>query len=187
LVLTRIKGRRGQPPGAAHAAPAFYFARGPLRRDGAALHAMTSSPFTSHAGPVLFFDGDCGLCQRLVRLLLRLDPAGRLRFAPLQGPTAQAYLRVHGLPTEDFDTLVFVPDWNRRAQPEFLLRTAGVIAALRSINRPGARALAAAIAIFPGGLRDAVYRVIGHWRYRIFGPWKPRPLPRAEWVERFLA
>jgi predicted DCC family thiol-disulfide oxidoreductase YuxK len=120
-----------------------------------------------------------------VRALLRFDRAGRLRFAPLQGPAAQAYLRAHGLPTQDFETLVYVPDWARRDRPEFLLRSAGVLAALRVTGAAG-RVLAAILRVFPAGLRDGIYRVVGHWRYRIFGPWKARPLPRPEWAARFL-
>jgi predicted DCC family thiol-disulfide oxidoreductase YuxK len=138
------------------------------------------------SGPVLFFDGECGLCNRLVRLLLRLDRLGRLRYAPLQGGTAQAYLRAHGLPTFDFDTLIFVPEWGRRDRPEFLVRTSGVIAALRAIDTGPARTLAAVIAFFPAVIRDAGYRFVGRWRYRIFGPWRPRPLPRADWADRIL-
>jgi predicted DCC family thiol-disulfide oxidoreductase YuxK len=137
------------------------------------------------AGPVLLFDGECGLCNRLVRGMLRLDHEGRLRFSPLQGPLAQEFLRSHGLPTEDFDTLVFVPDWEHRERPEFLLRTAGVVAALRAIGG-GARVIAGLIAIFPAVIRDAVYRFVGHTRYRIFGPWRPRPLARPEWGARFI-
>ena len=143
-------------------------------------------PSVLRTDPVLFFDGECGLCHRLVRLLLRLDRQARLRFAPLQGNTAQDYLRAHGLPTADFDTLVYVPDWNRRDRPEFLFRTAGVIAALRTVGGGLARVLAGLFGIFPTPVRDAGYRVVGHWRYRIFGPWRPRPLPRAEWAGRFL-
>lgn len=135
--------------------------------------------------PVLLFDGDCGLCQRVVRLLLRLDRAGRLYFSALQSPSAQGFLRAHGLPTKDFDSLVFVPDWGHRSEPEFLLRTDGAIAALRACGGRG-RALAALIAIWPKTWRDAGYRVIGRWRYRLFGPWRPRPLPCAEWAARFL-
>ena len=136
-------------------------------------------------GPVLLFDGECGLCQRIVRILLRLDRAGRLRFAPLQGPRAQDYLRAHGLPTADFETLVYVPDWARRNEPEFLVRTAGVIAALRETGGLG-RVFAAVLRIIPGTWRDAAYRLVGRWRYRVFGAWQPRPLARPEWAARFL-
>src|SRR5215212_7136483 len=142
-------------------------------------------PSNEFAGPVLFYDGECGLCNRLVRALLRLDRRGRLRLAPLQGPTAQAYLQMHELPTADFETLVYVPDWVQRAKPAYLVRTRGVIAALRAIGGVG-RILAAMIAIVPAVWRDAAYRLIGRWRYRLFGPWRHRPLPKREWAARFL-
>jgi len=147
---------------------------------------LTEAVKKTTEGPVLFFDGACGLCNRIVRGLLRLDRRGRLHFAPLQGATAQHYLRTHGLPTEDFDTIIYVPEWSRRDRPEHLIRTNGIIAALRVIGGGVARTVAAFIAVFPPSWRDAGYRMIGHWRYRIFGPWRPRPLPRPEWAERFL-
>jgi len=144
--------------------------------------AATANSATA-TGPVLLFDGECGLCNRSVRLLLRLDRDARLRFAPLQSPAAQAYLRAQGLPTEDFDSLVFVSDW--AAAPAPLLRTDGVLAALRLC--PGAgRALAAALGVFPAGWRDRAYKLVARWRYRIWGEWRPRPLARPEWAERFF-
>ena len=143
---------------------------------------VISSPAS---GPVLLYDGDCGLCNRVVRLLLWLDRAERLRFARLQGEAGQAYLRAHGLPAADFDSLVFVPDWPRREQREFLLRTDGVIAALRVCGGV-ATELAAVLEVVPERWRDAGYRLVARWRYRIFGQWRPRPLARPDWAERFL-
>jgi predicted DCC family thiol-disulfide oxidoreductase YuxK len=102
----------------------------------------------------------------------------------LQGPTAQAYLRAHGLPTEDFDSLVFVPDWARRARPEFLLRTDGALAAARAVGGLG-RALAWA-RVIPVRGRDAGYKLVARYRYQIWGEWTPRPLARPEWATRFL-
>ena len=40
---------------------------------------------------IVFFDGDCLLCQGAVKWLNRLDGADRLKFAPLQGDTAKQY------------------------------------------------------------------------------------------------
>lgn len=144
---------------------------------------MSENPPNDVTGPVLLFDGECGLCNRVVRRLLRLDRRGVLRFAPLQGPVAQEFLHAHGLPAQDFSTLVFVPDWARHGQPEFLLRTDGVIAALRACGRNG---LAGLLGLMPRGLRDAGYKFVARTRYKIFGPWKACPLPRPEWVKRFL-
>ena len=87
-------------------------------------------------------------------------------------------MREHALPTENFETLVFVPEWTRRHEASHLLRTAGVIGALRAVGGVLPRALASIIAIFPRRLRDAGYRMVGRWRYRVFGPWRPRPLAR---------
>jgi predicted DCC family thiol-disulfide oxidoreductase YuxK len=144
---------------------------------------MTASFDPSGAGPVLLFDGECGLCNRVVRRLLHLDQRGVLRFAPLQGPGAQQFLRTHGLPTDKFDSLVFVPDWSQRNETNFSLRTDGVIAALQAI---GAGAHAWPLRLLPRAFRDVGYRIVARWRHRLFGPWRPRPLPRAEWAARFL-
>ena len=145
---------------------------------------VTKAP-PAETHPVLLFDGECGLCNRVVRWLLRIDRRGRLRFAPLQGPDAQAYLAAHGLPTRDFSTLVFVPDWERRERPDFRLRTDGVVAALRACGGAGAW-LAALLAIVPAPCRDAGYRLVARWRFRIFGPWRQCPLPKPEWRARFF-
>lgn len=149
------------------------------------MNAMQAGAEQSAAGPVLLFDGECGLCNRVVRLLLRLDRGGRLRFAPLHSPAAQEFLRARGLPTADFDSLVFVSDWAGRERADFSLRTEGVIAALR-VGGGAGRLLAAALGVVPRGLRDAGYRLVARWRGKIFGPWRGRPLPRAEWAARFF-
>ena len=137
---------------------------------------------TSPTGPVLLYDGECGLCNRAVRLLLRLDRGERLHFARLQSDAGQTYLRAHGLPTKAFSTLVFVPDWPAGDTAPFL-RTDGVIAAFRAVGHPG---WAGMLAVFPRGLRDAGYKFVARTRYRIFGAWKQCPLPRPEWAARFI-
>lgn len=134
--------------------------------------------------PVLLFDGECGLCHWCVRRLLKWDRAGRLHFAPLQGEPAQAYLRARGLPVRDFDSLVFVPDWNQPAGSAPLLRTEGALAASAVAGGPG-RVLAT-FRVLPRGFRDWGYRLVARSRYALFGEYRPRPLPRPEWQARFL-
>lgn len=138
------------------------------------------------AGAVLLFDGECGLCRRVVAVLLRTDRRRRLRFAALQSPPAQAFLAAHGLPTEDFDSLVFVPDWAHRERGDFAQRTDGVIGALRACGG-GGRIWAALLAIWPRAWRDAGYAWVARNRKRLFGP-ALSPLPaRAEDAGRFIA
>jgi predicted DCC family thiol-disulfide oxidoreductase YuxK len=136
------------------------------------------------ANPVLLYDGDCGLCNRLVRLLLRSDRAGRLHYAPLQGAAAQGYLRAQGLPTEDFDSLVFIPDWEKPAQGAYLLRTDGALAAAAVVG--GGWRMITWLRVLPGGLRDFGYRLVARFRYALFGQYRPTPLPDPTWARRFL-
>jgi predicted DCC family thiol-disulfide oxidoreductase YuxK len=138
-------------------------------------------------GPVLLFDDECGLCQAIVRLLRARDAAGRLRFAPLQGAAAQAWLRERGLPTEDFDTILFVDEWAERVRGPYRERTAGVIAALRALDRGSARTAADLLALVPGPLRDAGYRGVARVRKRIFGGGRPGAWRGPEWAGRIVA
>src|SRR5690606_1406716 len=108
--------------------------------------------------PVLLYDGECGLCTALAGWLLRHDRSGRMHVAPLQGATAQALLRELGLPTDDFDSLVFVAD---RTRPEagHALRSDGALAVLAEAGGFW-RGCAAVLRVIPRGWRDAGYRCV---------------------------
>ncbi|HEY4246865.1 MAG TPA: DCC1-like thiol-disulfide oxidoreductase family protein [Lacunisphaera sp.] len=135
--------------------------------------------------PVLLYDGDCGLCNRLVLALLRSDSAGRLSFAPLQSAPARTYLRSQGLPLKDFDSLIFVPDWDQPVSGGYRLRTDGALAACKVVG--GGWRVLSWLRLLPRWLRDFAYKLIARTRYALFGKYRPKPLPRPEWEKRFLA
>ena len=66
---------------------------------------------------VLFFDGVCGLCNRSVDFILSCDRRGAIRFAPLQGETAERVLsgewRAANSETQTFDTIVWLDSSGR--------------------------------------------------------------------------
>ncbi len=113
-----------------------------------------------------------------------MDRRGRLHFSPLQSDAAQAYLRGRGLSTSDFDSLIFVPDWSAPGAQPPRFRTDGALSALRETGTLG-RALAI-VRVIPRSWRDLLYRGVARIRYRVFGPYRPTPLPRPEWALRFL-
>jgi len=139
---------------------------------------------TTQPAPVLLYDGDCSLCNGVVRFMLRHDAAGRIRFAPLQGKAGQDYLCSQGLPTGDFDSLVFVRDWANPARGGFLLRTSGALAAFALLDGPW-RALSW-LRLVPVFLRDPFYRLVSRTRTALFGRYRPRPLADPAWGARFL-
>ncbi len=134
--------------------------------------------------PVLLYDGECGLCNRLVRSFLRSDRAGKLSYAPLQSEPAQAYLRAQGLPLTDFDSLVFVPDWDRPVLHDYRLRTDGALAACEVVG--GGWRLFSALRILPRWLRDPLYKLVAKTRYALFGEYRGQSLAESEWKDRLV-
>ncbi len=57
---------------------------------------------------VLLFDGVCNLCSGAVQFIIKRDPAGKISFASLQSDTARELLASEGLPTEQFDSMIFI-------------------------------------------------------------------------------
>ena len=127
--------------------------------------------------PVVFFDGVCGLCDALVNWLLRRDPSGVLRFAPLQGSTAARFLS----PADTQDLRSFV-----------MVDGAGVhrrsAAAVRTLWHLGGRyrVLAGLLWLIPRPLRELGYKAVARVRYRIFGKKDACRLPQPGENERFL-
>jgi predicted DCC family thiol-disulfide oxidoreductase YuxK len=134
--------------------------------------------------PVLLYDGECGLCNALMRFMLKHDRRGVLYFSPLQGTTAQAFLRSRGMDATDFDSLVFIEDIDRPDTAHHV-RTTGALGALEQMGGGWSRFARIARAV-PASWRDAVYRGIARLRYRIFGRYRPTPLPNPEWARRII-
>ncbi len=146
---------------------------------------MTSvPPMSSTPKPVLLYDGECGLCNALMRFMLKHDRRGVLMFAPLQGPLAQVFLRARGLEAEDFDSVVFIQDMHREDTPYFQ-RTAGSLRAMQEMGG-GWRRLARLLGVVPVSWSNVLYRAVARTRYRIFGRYRPTPLPNPEWATRIL-
>jgi predicted DCC family thiol-disulfide oxidoreductase YuxK len=132
---------------------------------------------------LVLFDGVCGLCHRLVQFLIKVDRRDRLRFAPLQGPTAESILRRHGEYTGDLDTVYVV--LNAQSPEEQLLsRSRAVLHAVVSLG--GAWRTCAIASWLPTCLLDAAYDVVGRRRYQIFGRFDTCPVPTPLQRGKFL-
>jgi predicted DCC family thiol-disulfide oxidoreductase YuxK len=126
---------------------------------------------------IVYFDGECPLCNRLVDFVLRHDRRHRLRFAPLQGATARARLPA---PMTDgtLATIVLDQEGTLRVRSDALL---AILAALG-----GGWRLAGIARVLPRRLRDGAYNYIARNRFRWFGRREDCRLPTAAERERFL-
>jgi predicted DCC family thiol-disulfide oxidoreductase YuxK len=135
---------------------------------------------------LVVFDSHCGLCHRAVRWLLRRDSSRRLRFTPYSSKAATALLETHGIRRMDDGpgSVLIVQDFGL-ASERVLERSAAVMAALRVLPQPWP-AVAALAALVPQPLRDAAYRLIARWRYRVWGRVESCQLPAPGEGSRFL-
>ena len=130
---------------------------------------------------IVLFDGVCGFCDAAVRWLVRHDPEGRLRFAPLQGETAARLRARHpGIP-EGLETLVYVPASDG---DEIYLRSEAVFRACAAIS--GSPRWVGILARLPRALTDLAYRLFARGRYRVFGRYDACPIPTPEQRARFI-
>jgi predicted DCC family thiol-disulfide oxidoreductase YuxK len=131
------------------------------------------------ANPVLLYDGVCGLCNRLVRFVLKRDRHAHFCFASLQSHHAARILEPHGLHPHDLNTLYVLAD------ERLSTRADAVIFILRELGGLW-RVAAAAFSIFPKPIRDWGYNVAARHRYRVFGKYESCPLPERKYQDRFL-
>jgi predicted DCC family thiol-disulfide oxidoreductase YuxK len=134
--------------------------------------------------PILLYDGVCGLCNRLVKFILRRDRKAVFRYASLQSALAATILARHGANPSDLDTVYVVV--NHELANEYLLsRSDAVLFVLKQL--PGLWSAAAfLLQLVPRFLRDAVYNVVARHRYRVFGRSEVCALPRDQDRARFL-
>jgi len=133
---------------------------------------------------IVFYDGVCGLCNRLVQFLLKRDRNDRLRFASLQSEFATKVLSRHGIDPGDLDTLHVVENYG---QPDERVsqRSTAILHAAQTLG--GFWSFAAMLGkILPRPLRDLVYKFVATNRYRVFGKYETCMLPEQKYRAKFL-
>ena len=136
----------------------------------------------SHYDPshdhLLLFDGVCHLCDASVRFILRRDPAGKIKFAPIQSPLGRELYTKHGLDPDAPSAMIFLTP-----RGAFKASDAGLEIA-RTLG--GAWKLALIFKPLPRALRDAAYDFIARNRYRWFGKDTSCMMPTPELKARVV-
>jgi predicted DCC family thiol-disulfide oxidoreductase YuxK len=138
---------------------------------------------------LLLYDGVCGLCNGVVKLLLRHDKLDKLRYAPMQSALGREILaRVgeHSFP----DGVVLITDVLSSdvlsSKKRLYRRSDAVAAALQLLDTQPWRLLGKALALVPRPLREWGYGIVGRLRYRVFGRYTTCPVPLPNQRSRLL-
>lgn len=127
---------------------------------------------------ILLFDGVCNLCNGFVNFIIKKDTKKTFKFAPLQSKNGQELLKKFNLPTEDFDSFVFLNNG------EYFIKSSAGLHVLKELE--GAWKLLYILILIPRPLRDFVYNIISKTRYKIFGKRNTCMVPTPDIKQRFL-
>jgi predicted DCC family thiol-disulfide oxidoreductase YuxK len=136
-------------------------------------------PYMSADDQVILFDGVCKLCSFWARFLIRFDHQHQYQLATVQSPEGVAILEWCGLPTSEYNTLVFLQG------ATFHVRSAAVLKVLVGLSWPWK--LAGVLWLIPRPLRDWLYDRVAQNRYRIFGRYNTCMMPTPDHLQRFLS
>lgn len=109
--------------------------------------------------PLVLFDGDCALCSRSARTLLKHGP--RFRLAPTQSALGRALLSHYDLSPDDPSTMLVIEDGRA------IGRSDGVLHLAASLPFPYRAAVLGRL--IPRPIRDAAYGLVARYRRRFPG------------------
>lgn len=114
---------------------------------------------------LVFYDGDCGLCDHVVQFLLKYDKKQKFLFAPLQGNTAEKTLKELPEEYKSLDTLILLESYDTPKQKSYVLGKA----AFRILWLLGGFwHILGWISFLPSFLYDWGYRIVAHYRHQLF-------------------
>jgi predicted DCC family thiol-disulfide oxidoreductase YuxK len=122
-------------------------------------------------GPIVLYDGVCGLCQRSISFLLQRDQ-NQLWYAPLQGETAAALRAEHPEIPEALESVVLVDGG------KVYLRSKAFLYGAKYLTRPWRWAYH--FRWLPAVLLDLLYNVVARVRYRVWGKFDACTRPTAD-------
>ncbi|MES2588263.1 MAG: DCC1-like thiol-disulfide oxidoreductase family protein [Bacteroidota bacterium] len=125
---------------------------------------------------IVFYDGDCGFCNKSVQFVLKNEKSAELFFAALQSEFALNFFKEKNLPKADLSTFYF---WKEGKMYE---KSSGALKLLNELKFPWQ--ILKIGYILPKFLRDKIYDFIANKRHKISAGFCA--LPNPEQRQRFL-
>lgn len=143
-------------------------------------------PLGSLSDPILFYDGECGVCHGVVRFTLSIDKAGVLKFAPLQGETLKSLLSSEEILKLPDSVVLYKPnDQAVSSRSDAVLDSIEILSGKNSI--PILKGLGKFSRVVPRPIRDFFYSLFASIR-KFLAPTPKNlcPILPEELRERFL-
>jgi predicted DCC family thiol-disulfide oxidoreductase YuxK len=127
---------------------------------------------------IVFFDGDCGVCNFWVQWILKRDTKDQFLFASLQSDFGQQFLTERKLNTEVFNTLyLWKPNHYYLEKSKAVLQIANLLGGIYKLSAIGK--------IIPRFLSDQIYDAVSRNRMKLANQkcYLPTPDERKKFIE----
>lgn len=127
---------------------------------------------------IVFFDGDCGVCNFWVQWILERDKKDQFMFASLQSDFGQKFLSERGLETNVFNTMyLWKPQQYYYIKSRAVLQIANLLGGIYKLSGVGK--------LIPKFLSDSVYDIISRNRMKLANQkcYLPTPHQRKKFIE----
>lgn len=128
---------------------------------------------------LVFYDGQCGFCDRVVNFILKADKKELFVFAPLQGETAKKMVPEY---SEQLDTLVLIEDYRGQNRKTYI-QSKAVFRILWLLG--GGWMLLGWLYFLPSWMFDWGYRLVARNRGKLFSK-ESCQIPEQKTREKFL-
>ncbi|MCK4864563.1 MAG: thiol-disulfide oxidoreductase DCC family protein [Gammaproteobacteria bacterium] len=126
-------------------------------------------PYINNKDKLILFDGICKLCNAWCRFIIRYDKNHIFKLASMQSEKGQAILKNLELPTEHFETMLYIE------HNIIYEKSNAFIKIVKHLPLP--IKLLFLLKIIPGLFRDFIYDRIALNRYKMFGEYNKCTLP----------
>jgi len=127
---------------------------------------------------VILFDGVCKLCHAWSNFIIKYDTHHQFKLCSVQSSEGQSILKHFGMPTDHFDTMLYVEGAQYFEQSDAFLKV------MYKLGFPWR--LFYIFKAIPKPVRNWLYDRIAFNRYALFGKYQTCMLPSTENNNRFL-
>ncbi len=135
-------------------------------------------PHIKNSDKVILYDGVCKLCHAWCQFIIQHDQHNIFKFSPMQSKKGQDIVKYLNLPTENFETFLFVEN------NVVYDKSTAFIKILQQLPSP--IKFFVIFKYIPKFFRDTIYIRIAHKRYKWFGKYNKCCFPQTKRSSRFL-
>ena len=110
---------------------------------------------------LIFYDGDCMLCNKTIHFILKRDELNSFKFSSLHSDFARLYLKnLNVIIGDDFTTIYLIEDGKLYSKSTAILKIGKKLSNLGLLSR--------ILLMIPKFIRDSIYSIISNNRNKIF-------------------